>query len=383
MSIKSARTESSRNRFANVRSIANPLLRAPTVDLLLVAGGGGGGGSVTSPGGSGAGAGGYRILTDITVNPTTYTITVGGGGTAGVTSVTAAGKGSNSSFDTTSSTGGGAGQYYLQTFEAVRHNGGSGGGAFWNSGTAGTGNSPSFSPVQGNNGGAVGTGAGQPSSGGGGANTAGVAYALGAGGNGGDGALSSYSTQQFSVTIASPGVLTLSRALSNNTCIRLTTTGALPTGLSTGTDYFVMNAGVSGTNTCQLTTALEGTAINTSGSQSGVHSLTQYFSGGGGGGAGISSTRGLGRNGGGHGGKGGNDTRTPGGAGATNTGGGGGGAGNNQSTSENGGAGGSGIVIVRHPDNYSTAVTTGSPTVLNEGNGFKYYIFTGSGSISF
>lgn len=76
------------------------------------------------------------------------------------------------------------------------------------------------------------------------------------------------------VTIASPGVFTLNaHGLVNGDQVRLTTTGALPTGLNTSTTYFVVS---SATNTFQLSLTLGGAAINTSGSQSGVHSV-QYF----------------------------------------------------------------------------------------------------------
>lgn len=72
--------------------------------------------------------------------------------------------------------------------------------------------------------------------------------------------------QTFTVTIASPGVVTFSVPLADGTAVTLSTTGALPTGLAAGGTYYVVN----GVN---LATARGGTAINTSGSQSGTHSL--------------------------------------------------------------------------------------------------------------
>jgi len=76
----------------------------------------------------------------------------------------------------------------------------------------------------------------------------------------------------FTVSIASPGVLTLGFAPVDGLAITLETTGALPTGLSVGTVYYVVNtAGF----TCSLATTYGGTAINTSGSQSGTHSVSQ------------------------------------------------------------------------------------------------------------
>jgi hypothetical protein len=58
--------------------------------------------------------------------------------------------------------------------------------------------------------------------------------------------------------------------LPNNSSITLGTTGALPTGLTAGTTYYVVNA--SGTS-FSLAATSGGAAINTSGSQSGVQSI--------------------------------------------------------------------------------------------------------------
>lgn len=70
------------------------------------------------------------------------------------------------------------------------------------------------------------------------------------------------------ITIASPGVVTWTgHTLKNGDPVRLSTTGALPTGLGTGITYFVVNAA---TNTFQLAATRGGTAINTSGTQSGT-----------------------------------------------------------------------------------------------------------------
>jgi hypothetical protein len=44
--------------------------------------------------------------------------------------------------------------------------------------------------------------------------------------------------------------------------------------------------------------------------------------------------------------------------------------------------GGSGVVIVRYPDTYKNATTTGSPTLTTTG-GYKIYTFTASGTITF
>jgi len=79
-----------------------------------------------------------------------------------------------------------------------------------------------------------------------------------------------YRNTAFSVTIANPGVLTLGYPLDNGTAVTLTTTGWLPTGLVPGTVYYVINSSGS---TCNLSATLGGSAINTSGTQSG----TQYI----------------------------------------------------------------------------------------------------------
>ena len=73
----------------------------------------------------------------------------------------------------------------------------------------------------------------------------------------------------FTVTIASPGVVTA--ALRNGTAVVLNTTGALPTGLSVGTVYYVV--GSTGT-TCNLSLTFGGAAINTSGTQSGTQTIS-------------------------------------------------------------------------------------------------------------
>jgi len=73
------------------------------------------------------------------------------------------------------------------------------------------------------------------------------------------------------LTIANPCVITFGVALSTGTGIKLATTGALPTGLSAGTTYYLSN--VSGA-TANLAATPGGAAIATSGSQSGVQSIS-------------------------------------------------------------------------------------------------------------
>ena len=73
----------------------------------------------------------------------------------------------------------------------------------------------------------------------------------------------------FTVTIASPAVLTV--ALRNGTAVYLNTTGALPTGLVVGTVYYVV--GSTGT-TCNLALTFGGAAIITTGTQSGIQTIS-------------------------------------------------------------------------------------------------------------
>lgn len=85
-----------------------------------------------------------------------------------------------------------------------------------------------------------------------------------------------FTAQTFTVTIATPGVITkTAHGLTGGERLRLSTTGALPTGLDASTDYFVYYIDA---NTFRLQTfanLLAGTFVNTSGTQSGVHSYTR------------------------------------------------------------------------------------------------------------
>jgi hypothetical protein len=73
------------------------------------------------------------------------------------------------------------------------------------------------------------------------------------------------------ITIASPGVVTSSVSLSNGMAVTLTTDGALPTGLLPGVIYYVVNS--TGT-TFNLAATPSGSAINTTGTQSGAHRIS-------------------------------------------------------------------------------------------------------------
>jgi len=74
----------------------------------------------------------------------------------------------------------------------------------------------------------------------------------------------------FTVTIASPGVFTkVAHGLALNGPVSLETTGALPTGLLADTQYYVKTMPTADTFTLSATPG--GSVINTTGSQSGVH----------------------------------------------------------------------------------------------------------------
>lgn len=71
------------------------------------------------------------------------------------------------------------------------------------------------------------------------------------------------------ITIASPGVITeTAHGRPVNAPVVLATTGALPTGLTAGTTYYITNPTTNGYN---LSATKGGSAINTSGTQSGTH----------------------------------------------------------------------------------------------------------------
>jgi hypothetical protein len=81
--------------------------------------------------------------------------------------------------------------------------------------------------------------------------------------------------QTFTITIASPGILTFSDAhgLFVGEALQLVTTGALPTGLFPNVTYYVASTSFTST-TVTLALTFGGAAINTTGTQSGIHSLS-------------------------------------------------------------------------------------------------------------
>jgi len=77
--------------------------------------------------------------------------------------------------------------------------------------------------------------------------------------------------QTCTITIASPAVVTLnSHGFTAGQAIKFETSGSLPTGISPLTRYFVLSTGL-GLNSFRISTAPEGTAVDTTGSQSGIH----------------------------------------------------------------------------------------------------------------
>ena len=79
--------------------------------------------------------------------------------------------------------------------------------------------------------------------------------------------------QTATITIATPAVFTVTTAPANGTPVSFSTTGALPTGLTSGTIYYVINS--SGT-TFNVAATVGGSAIATSGTQSGTQTATFY-----------------------------------------------------------------------------------------------------------
>ena len=82
-----------------------------------------------------------------------------------------------------------------------------------------------------------------------------------------------YSPIQITITIDTPGLITLPIGFSipNGTALTFNSTGALPTGLTVGQPYFVVN---STGGTFNVSDSINGTPIDTTGSQSGL----QYIS---------------------------------------------------------------------------------------------------------
>jgi hypothetical protein len=83
-----------------------------------------------------------------------------------------------------------------------------------------------------------------------------------------------FSPIQITISIAAPGVITLPAGFSfpDGTSLSFTSTGALPTGLTVGQVYFVVN---STGGTFNVSTTIQGAPITTSGGQSGIQRVSQ------------------------------------------------------------------------------------------------------------
>jgi hypothetical protein len=84
-------------------------------------------------------------------------------------------------------------------------------------------------------------------------------------------------TGTATVTIASPAVVTsTAHGLKAGSKVSFETTGALPTGMTASTVYYVIAAGLTA-DAFQFSDAAGGSAVNTSGSQSGTHTLYRRY----------------------------------------------------------------------------------------------------------
>lgn len=81
----------------------------------------------------------------------------------------------------------------------------------------------------------------------------------------------SYVNPEVTFTIAASTMSLAGHGLSNGDQVKVFTTGALPSGLTAGIGYYVVNAA---TDTVQLAATAGGAAITLSGTQSGTHTLT-------------------------------------------------------------------------------------------------------------
>jgi len=88
--------------------------------------------------------------------------------------------------------------------------------------------------------------------------------------------LSEVTNGTVTMTIATPAVFTfVAHGFVAGQAVKFTTTGALPTGLVSGTTYYVISTGLVA-DAFQVSSTLGGPAVNTSGSQSGTHTLYSF-----------------------------------------------------------------------------------------------------------
>ena len=78
------------------------------------------------------------------------------------------------------------------------------------------------------------------------------------------------------ITIATPGVVSVPNTCAAGQGVVFTTTSALPTGLTAGTIYYVIAAGLT-TTSFEVSATVGGAAVNTSGSQSGTQIVSAVY----------------------------------------------------------------------------------------------------------
>ncbi len=286
-----------------------------SIQYLVSAGGGG-----ASNGGGGAG--GYRTGTLSVNNATNLTLTIGAGGAGALQGSAEAAKGSDSVFSTITSTGGGGGSRQYDGAETNMSGGSGAGGGGYPNNRKGSGNTPSTTPSQGNDGAGGTSGSNYSGGGGGGAGAAGTAGSGTTAGSGGIGA--------------------------TTTIISTSEAGTYSVGEVSGGSLYFSGGGAGG-------------------SANDNASYTAGTGGLGGGGDTAGSRPAAGQ------------------AGAVNTGGGGGGpafVGYTTST-VSGGAGGSGAIILRYPAANTLTKTSGLTGTMNVTSGSeKIAVFTaGTGTV--
>ena len=82
-----------------------------------------------------------------------------------------------------------------------------------------------------------------------------------------------FADQTATITIASPAVVTVATAPANNTAVSFSTTGTLPTGITAGTPYYVVNRT---STTFEISATSGGASINFTDTESGTHTVTAY-----------------------------------------------------------------------------------------------------------
>lgn len=86
-------------------------------------------------------------------------------------------------------------------------------------------------------------------------------------------ASSTVSTSTAMTATVVPGVVTVNIAPTNGQIVSFSTTGTLPTGITAGTNYYVVNRT---STTFQISATVGGTAINFSGASTGTHTASWY-----------------------------------------------------------------------------------------------------------